>query len=225
MKRFAGLLLSLSTASAFSQSDTPASLTLAAASEAASATPQFIPGNAIPCQYGFPAGTPRQTTPNGPAAVHVSLNEQGQVKSVELWESSGDVAFDSLALRQSKLAICKPFIGSSGKSIPVETAFIFPGTPADLPAKNSAMRPFAQSVQRLVHANFRWRDGIVDLPVVISMYCSPDGKVLSATIDQSSGDVALDAAVLKAIRDSGPMPADYTGKTPTHFTITYYQKR
>ncbi|WP_373322154.1 TonB family protein [Paraburkholderia adhaesiva] len=225
MKRFAVLLLSLCTATAFAQSDVQSDPKLTTASEAAPATTRFVPDDQIPCQYGLAAGTPRKTTPNGPAAVHVSLDEQGQVKDAELWRSSGDAAFDNLALRQSRLATCKPVLGLFGKSIPVETTFWFVATPAKTVASGSAVQPYARKIQRLVRANLRWHGEDVTLPAVVAVNCSPDGKLLSATIVHSSGNSAWDDAALRAVQDSDPMPADENGKTPAHFTITYYQRR
>ena len=147
------------------------------------------------------------------------------MKSVELSQSSGDAAFDDLALRQSRLATCKPVMGFFGKSIPVETTFVFAAAPANIAAHGLALHPYGQKLHRLIRANLGRTSEIATSPVAISVNCSPNGKLLSATIVHSSGDSALDNAALKAVQDSDSMPFDDNGKTPAHFTITYDESR
>lgn len=116
-------------------------------------------------------------------------------------------------------------MGFFGKSIPVETTFFFTATLANVAARGLAVQSYAEKVRRLISAKLRWHGDPVTLPAVISMNCSPNGKLLSATIVHSSGDSAWDDAALRAVQDSDPMPVDDNGKTPAHFTVTYYQRK
>ena len=72
--------------------------------------------------------------------------------------------------------------------------------------------------------HLKWHGDSVSLPTVISVNCAPDGKLLSAAIVKSSGNVAWDAAALDAVQLSDPMPAYENGKAMEHFEITFYQQ-
>jgi colicin import membrane protein len=205
MKRFATLLFCLYTISALAQTSTQNDA--GAGADAVPTSARLVSANEIPCQYGLPLGL---------AAVALIIDEKGKVQSTRIAQTSGNAAFDDLALSQSRLATCKPFPGLFGKSIPVETTFVFVAGPAH--------QPFPQKIRRLVHSHLIWHGDSVSLPTVISVNCAPDGKLLSATIVQSSGNVAWDAAALNAVRVSDPMPIDDSGKTPAHIKITLYQQ-
>lgn len=214
MKRFATLLFSLYAISALAQSSTQNDA--GAGAETVPTSARSVSANEIPCQYGLPANASYGTVPLGLAAVDVLLDEKGKVQSTRISQTSGNAAFDDLALSQSRLATCKPFPGLFGKSIPVETTFVFVADPAN--------QPFPQKVRRLVHSHLIWHGDSVSLPTVISVNCAPDGKLLSATIVQSSGNDAWDAAALNAVQLSDPMPTGEKGKAPAHFKITLYQQ-
>ncbi|MGF6611121.1 colicin import membrane protein [Paraburkholderia sp. WSM4175] len=79
---------------------------------------------------------------------------------------------------------------------------------------------YADKVRRLVLQHVNWGGETEGLETVIAVRCSPDGNQLSANITHSSGNAAWDAAALRAVRASDPMPRDVNGKTPDYFTIT-----
>jgi TonB family protein len=216
MKRFAGLLFSLYAISAVVQASTPNDSGSIAEHEPAPTSARSVPAKEIPCQYGMPANASYGTVPNGLAAVDVVLDEKGIVQSTWISQTSGNAAFDELALSQSRVATCKPFPGLFGKSIPVKTTFVFVADPAKL--------PFPQRITRLVRSHLKWHGDSVSLPTVISVNCAPDGKLLSAAIVKSSGNVAWDAAAFDAVQLSDPMPAYENGKALEHFQITFYQQ-
>lgn len=93
-----------------------------------------------------------------------------------------------------------------------------------IPAYDQASKhPFPFKVRSLLRSNLVWNGKNTGLQTVISVHCSPDGKLLSATIAQSSGDFAWDEAVMRAVKRSDPMPGDDEGKTPGNFKITFRQ--
>ncbi|MGF6698685.1 colicin import membrane protein [Paraburkholderia sp. MM5496-R1] len=79
---------------------------------------------------------------------------------------------------------------------------------------------YADKVRRLVLQHVNWGGETEGLETVVAVRCSPDGNQLSANITHSSGNAAWDAAALRAVKASDPMPRDVNGKTPDYFTIT-----
>ncbi|TDY25326.1 cell division and transport-associated protein TolA [Paraburkholderia sp. BL6665CI2N2] len=78
---------------------------------------------------------------------------------------------------------------------------------------------FNDKVQRRVHPNVIWSGPTEGLATEISVRCAPSGTILSAAIKRSSGNPEWDAAALRAVRQSDPLPQDTDGKTPASFTI------
>ena len=215
MNRFTRLLFSLYAVSALAHAGTQNDLGPVAGTEATPTSARYVPADKIPCEYGLPADASYGTVPHGLAEVEVILDENGTVKSTRILQTSGNADFDDLALHESRLATCKPVLGLFGKNIPVETTFVF--------ASISAVQLYVQKIRRLVHSHVRWHGNSVDLPTVISVNCAANGKLLSASIVQSSGNVAWDAAALNAVQQSDPMPAEQNGQARARFTITLYQ--
>jgi colicin import membrane protein len=180
----------------------------------------YVPAHRIPCRYDLPSDALDQLPPQSlNAAVRVSLDAQGNVKDAVLEQSSGDAAFDALAVRQSRKAVCKPFFDVDGTSIPVVTNFVFPVASAEFrPA--AASETFAAKVARRVRPNIVWDRPSGDLETTISVRCSQEGKILSATIVRSSGNPEWDAVALSAVERSDPMPSDTDRKTPKAFNVT-----
>ncbi|HEY2025079.1 cell envelope integrity protein TolA [Paraburkholderia sp.] len=79
---------------------------------------------------------------------------------------------------------------------------------------------YADKVRRLVLQHVTWGGETEGLETVIAVRCSPDGNQLSATITRGSGNQAWDAAALRAVKASDPMPRDVNGKTPESFYVT-----
>jgi len=79
---------------------------------------------------------------------------------------------------------------------------------------------YADKVRRLVLQHVTWGGETEGLETVIAVRCSPDGNQLSATITRGSGNQAWDAAALRAVQASDPMPRDVNGKTPESFFVT-----
>jgi colicin import membrane protein len=79
---------------------------------------------------------------------------------------------------------------------------------------------YAEKVQRLVRPKIIWAGATEGLETVVSVRCSPTGTLLSATVTRPSGNAQWDAAALRAVQQSDPMPLDTNGKAPSNFTIT-----
>ncbi|SIT42754.1 Protein TolA [Paraburkholderia ribeironis] len=84
----------------------------------------------------------------------------------------------------------------------------------------AASSGFNDKVQRRVRPNVIWSGPTEGLETVVSVRCSPTGTLLSASVSRSSGNSAWDAAALRAVQRSDPMPQDTNGKTPESFLIT-----
>jgi colicin import membrane protein len=79
---------------------------------------------------------------------------------------------------------------------------------------------YADKVRRAVRPNISWGGETEGLETVISVRCSPTGTLLNASVSRSSGNAAWDAAALRAVQRSDPMPLDTNGKAPESFLIT-----
>jgi len=79
---------------------------------------------------------------------------------------------------------------------------------------------YADKVRRAVRPNISWGGETEGLETVIAVRCSPTGTLLSASVSRSSGNAAWDAAALRAVQRSDPMPLDVNGKAPESFYIT-----
>ncbi|MCC8401318.1 cell envelope integrity protein TolA [Paraburkholderia sp. MMS20-SJTN17] len=79
---------------------------------------------------------------------------------------------------------------------------------------------YADKVRRVVRPNISWGGETEGLETVIAVRCAPSGTLLSASVSRSSGNDAWDAAALRAVQRSNPMPQDVNGKTPESFYIT-----
>ncbi|WP_233874296.1 TonB family protein [Paraburkholderia adhaesiva] len=197
-----------------------ATVTIGIGSAHALPSSQYVPAGRIPCHYGLPPEALYKLPPQRLfAAVRVYLDEHGKVKDAVLEKSSGDSAFDSLAVRQSRQAICKPFFDVGGNPVQVETNFTFAVESAELRPDPSS-ESFAAQVERRIRANVVWDGETGHLQTTISVRCSTDGKLLSAKIVRSSGNPAWDVAALKAVQRSDPMPTDIYGRTPKYFKVT-----
>ena len=181
---------------------------------------RYVPANTIPCQYGLPPSALYKLPPQSlRAVVRVSLDAKGKVEDAVLELSSGDVTFDRLAVRETQRAVCRPFSDAGGKAVPVETNFLFAVTSAEF-RPDASSETFAAKVERLVRAHIVSNGQADNLRTTISVHCSADGKLLSATIIRSSGNPEWDAVALGAVRHSDPMPPDLDGKTPKYFRVT-----
>lgn len=84
---------------------------------------------------------------------------------------------------------------------------------------------YADRVRRRVHPNLVAPIDIDGNPsAVIAVRCAPDGSLLNATMQRSSGNLEWDIAALSAVEKSDPMPRDVTGSAPASFLITFRPK-
>jgi colicin import membrane protein len=98
----------------------------------------------------------------------------------------------------------------------------------DLPEtdRGAAASPgYAGKVARRVRANVVAPFDIQGNPsAVIAVTCAPNGALLSATMQRSSGNAQWDSAALSAVEKSDPMPRDVNGTAPPSFLITFQPK-
>lgn len=97
-----------------------------------------------------------------------------------------------------------------------------PSSPAlsMMPAPASVMSAYAQKVQRRIRPNIVWSGSTENLETVVEVHCLPNGTIDSLRIVRSSGNTDWDAAALRAIQHSDPMPVDTDGHAPVVFKIT-----
>lgn len=86
--------------------------------------------------------------------------------------------------------------------------------------RSGALYGYADKVRRRVDPYIDWSGARSGLETVIAVNCAPTGTLLSATVTRSSGNSQWDAAALRAVQRSDPMPRDTNGETPPSFTIT-----
>lgn len=148
------------------------------------------------------------------AVVRASVDAQGKVTDAVLVRSSEDPMFDDIALRKSQLAICNAFTGTDGKPVAIETEFQF------FVLRTDAVRSFAKKLRQRIRPNIVWDGKDRNLQTIIAVRSEPDGRLLEATIAQSSGNPEWDSAALQAVLRSDPLPADDDGKTPAKLRLT-----
>jgi len=99
---------------------------------------------------------------------------------------------------------------------------------AGMPLRDSgvaASAGYAEKVARRVRANVLAPFDIEGNPsAVIEVTCTPSGAVLRVTVQRPSGNSRWDRAVVAAVENSDPMPADVNGSTPTSFVMTFRPK-
>ena len=89
----------------------------------------------------------------------------------------------------------------------------------------AASAGYAEMVARRVRANVLAPFDIEGDPsAVIAVRCTPSGALLSVTVQRPSGNPRWDRAVVTAVENSFPMPADVNGSTPTRFVMTFRPK-
>jgi TonB family protein len=105
----------------------------------------FVPAESMACTYGLSsdelksAGAAIGQAPRPNAVVRAWVDEHGQIGDAVVAVSSGNPAFDNLALQASRRAQCRPFAGVDHQPAAVETNFVFnlPDTHAGIPTAAS----------------------------------------------------------------------------------------
>jgi TonB family protein len=94
-------------------------------------TPHFVPAQSMACTYGLSTddlksgGAALEQAPHPNAIVRAWVDERGQIGDVVVEVSSGNPAFDNLALQAARRAQCRPFAGVDNQPVAVETNFVF----------------------------------------------------------------------------------------------------
>ena len=94
-----------------------------------------------------------------------------------------------------------------------------------LDSGGAASAAYGEMVARRVRANVFAPFDIEGNPSAeIAVTCTPSGALLSVTVKRPSGNPQWDRAVVAAVENSEPMPADVNGSTPTSFVMTFRPK-
>ncbi|MGX6566667.1 cell envelope integrity protein TolA [Cupriavidus necator] len=84
---------------------------------------------------------------------------------------------------------------------------------------------YGERVRRRVKPNIFFTEDLAGNPAaVVAVQLAPDGSVLSARLTKPSGNPAWDAAVLRAVERSSPLPRDDNGIGPSTLIITFKPK-
>lgn len=78
---------------------------------------------------------------------------------------------------------------------------------------------YVEKIVRRVRPNIIWAGNTAGLETVVTVHCLPTGAIASAGIERSSGNQSWDAAALRAVQQSDPMPVDAGGRVPETFRI------
>ncbi|MGF6408636.1 cell envelope integrity protein TolA [Paraburkholderia sp. MM5482-R1] len=149
-----------------------------------------------------PAKRPRQAP-----AVRTLVGKAGE-KAAQKADSSADRQHEE---RLAALLALAADVSSGNDLKPDTVATASPG--------------YADRVRRRVRPNVVAPTDINgNLSSVIAVRCAPDGSLLSATMQRSSGNLEWDIAALSAVEKSNPMPRDVNGSTPSSFLITFRPK-
>ncbi len=81
-------------------------------------------------------------------------------------------------------------------------------------AQASALQAWGAQIQRALQRGLAAPRGVErDLRVVLALSVAPDGRLRDAGVARSSGDAAIDAAAVRAVRRMGRLPAAPEGMT------------
>lgn len=156
----------------------------------------------------------------GRVVVFAVVEADGKVSEVKVSESSGNILLDGAAMRAVQSMTCIPYRDpETGKATRVSFAkpYIFRihddtlnRIKASSPELPLGTLSYAERIRRKVKSNLLVSDDNLpdDISAVVRVLVGPDGAVLRATLEKSSGVKAYDEAVLKAIDRSSPLPLE-----------------
>jgi TonB family protein len=166
---------------------------------------QADPGVVKLADPALPAGYRNHLSGTRIAVVAVTLDAAGHVTGASIYTSSGDTVLDNAAVDAAKRSLyapgqtnCKP----SGGTFAVQVSF--EGTVT----QGNDVCPREATAVSLVAPDASMLRGTTagQIQVRVGVTIDPDGKLTTARILQSSGNMALDRAALAAARESTYRP-------------------
>jgi len=121
---------------------------------------------------------------------------------------------------QSLTAASEPPFVSTVISMPGQIGGVGVAQPVSTSSENVPSNFYAERVARRVRPNIVWAGESNGLETVIDVRVGRTGSLLSATIVRASSNPRWDAAALRAVERSDPLPLDVSGEAPASFTIT-----
>jgi len=165
------------------------------------------------------------------------VDVSGKVSETRVSESSGNALLDAAALRAAQSKTCTPFVDpETGKATPVSFSkpYVF-SLLNDAPNRSNALSlglpsgtlSYAERIRRVVKSNLLVSDDNLpdDISAVVKVLLGPDGAVLRATLEKSSGVKTYDDAVLKAIERSSPLPLEKPGQVGTKTIVLTFRPK
>ncbi|WP_426399482.1 energy transducer TonB [Ralstonia sp. R-29] len=187
-------------------------------------------------QLSYPVEAQRAHA-QGRVVVSAVVDVSGKVSETRVSESSGNALLDAAALRAAQSKTCTPFVDpETGKATPVSFSkpYVF-SLLNDAPNRSNALSlglpsgtlSYAERIRRVVKSNLLVSDDNLpdDISAVVKVLLGPDGAVLRATLEKSSGVKTYDDAVLKAIERSSPLPLEKPGQVGTKTIVLTFRPK
>ncbi|WKZ87327.1 TonB family protein [Ralstonia pickettii] len=152
----------------------------------------------------------------GTVVVSGAVEPDGTISSVQVTQSSGNALLDDAGVQAVRSTACAPFTDpttGTATRVPFSRPFTFSiDRPAHAqvavqPSLTPSTLSYAERVRQRVKPNI-----VVDevppenIFAVVKVVLGPDGSVLRTELEKSSGVRSYDAAILKAIERSDPLP-------------------
>jgi len=158
----------------------------------------------------------------GRVVVRALIGADGGVLQATIQDSSGDRLLDEAALAAVQASRYSPARSRGGRamasSVRVPISFVLDG---DTPRVDGAQQGYSLRVARAVRSNVMLAVPLsVDKPAEITLKVSPDGKILSHALTQSSGNPSWDAAALAGVARTGSLPLDTNGLAPSVLVLS-----
>ncbi|WP_199028739.1 TonB family protein [Ralstonia sp. ASV6] len=176
----------------------------------------------------------RRARAEGRVVVSAVIEADGTVSEAKVSESSGNALLDGVALHAVQSTRCAPFKDpETGHAMRVSFSkpFVFSTDGATIrtaalsPDLSAATLAYAEKVRAKVRSNLLVSDGNLpsDISAVVRVLLGPDGAVLRATLQKSSGVTTYDDAVLKAIERSSPLPLEKPGQVGSRTIVLTFK--
>lgn len=148
-------------------------------------------------------------SPDWPAAIAFFLKKDGGINNPQISESSGSADFDQSAL-EALVALKKTDLPegvvNDDNGAYLIAAFDYESKEVEIGDPNISYSGYLTEIQRTIKRN--WHPPKVDTSkkVAVQYEILKNGTIINVKVIKSSGNDLCDAAGLKALRDSSPLP-------------------
>lgn len=177
---------------------------------------------AVVCKVPDPAypAEAQRAHVEGQVIVFTVVEMNGKVSEGKLYASSGSSQLDEAAIRATSAITCTPFRDPETGGLTRASflqSYVFR-------LYNPSL--YADRVRQKVRQNIVYGGEISDdVSAVVKVLLGPDGMVLRATLDKSSGVPGYDEAVLRAIDRSSPFPVEKTGQLGSRTLVLTFKPK